>query len=97
MDVRGQHINLECTGTRTSGAHWEGHAFTMAMIVATHGTQGFSIVLMGKALKHSVVLASVPALTSPHLLCLTGQTKHCNTEKRGMVAEEKTEKNMFEK
>lgn len=77
MDVRRQHINLEYTGTRTSGAereqvaHWEGHAFTMAMIVATHCTQDFSIVLMGKALKHTVVLGQcdcldLPLTTLPH-------------------------------
>lgn len=39
----------------------------MAMIVAAHSTQDFSIVLMGKALKRTVqfLLASVHALTSP--------------------------------
>lgn len=92
MDVRRQHINLEYTGKRTSGAkreqvtHWGGHAFTMAMIVATHGTQDFSIVLMGKALKRRVVvlLASAPASTSLNILCYSGQTKYCNTEKRGL-------------
>lgn len=90
MDVRRQHINLECTGKRTSGAkreqvtHWGGHA--MAMIVATHGTQDFSIVLMGKALKRRVVflLASAPASTSLNILYHSGQTKYCNTEKRGL-------------
>lgn len=39
----------------------------MAMIVAVHSTQDFSIMLMGKALKRTVqfLLASVHALTSP--------------------------------
>lgn len=58
-------------------------------------TQDFPIVLMGKALKRTVVflLASVPALTSLHILCQLGQTKYCNTENRGTVAKEQAEKN----
>lgn len=101
MDVRRQHINLQCTGKCTSERDREqvalrgGHAFTIAMIVATHGIHSFSIVLMGKALKHTVVflLATCTCLDLPRH---SGQTKYCNTVNRGMVGKEQAEKNMSE-
>ena len=60
-------------------------------------TPDFSIELMGKSLKHKVVflLANVLALTSFHILCHSGQTKYCNTEKGGGKGQ--AEKNSFEK
>lgn len=57
--------------------------------------QEFSIVLMGNALKHTGVflLASVPALTFLHPLCLSGQAKYSNTTNRRMVKRKGRERN----
>lgn len=64
MDVRRQHINLQYTGGRSSGAdteqvaHLESHAFAKAIIVRTIGTWDFFQCVNGKS---SEALSSVSA------------------------------------
>lgn len=92
MDARRQHINLECTGRSTSGAereqvaHWGGHAFTMAMMLATggffHRVNGKgSGAYSGVSPGHCTCLDP----PTPRILCHSGQTKYSNTEKGGIV------------